>query len=266
MKVFLSWSGDVSKRVAAALRDWLPNVIQAVEPWMSSEDIDKGARWSSEIAKELDNCAAGIICVAPGNHDAPWLNFEAGALSKAFGKDKVCPYLFRVKPSDLTGPLVQFQISEANQEDTHRLLISLNKTIEPKPLPETKLGQTFEKWWPELEGQLAAIGQSAPKKGLRRSAEDMLEEILSIVRDQRRSTSEDVEKSLYMTRALIEDMRASSMQERDMLRAALYEGLKEGLGGKIEQPRGAVGIPPPPRSNAARTQAIGIKFSEPHKQ
>ena len=81
MKVFLSWSGQLSKRVAEELRQWLPNVIQALEPWLSSEDIGKGSRWSSHVTSELAASKAGIICVTPDNHNAPWLNFEAGAIS-----------------------------------------------------------------------------------------------------------------------------------------------------------------------------------------
>ncbi len=52
MKVFLGWSGSRSKETAEALGDWLGQVIQAVDPWISS-DILKGARWGEEIAVGL---------------------------------------------------------------------------------------------------------------------------------------------------------------------------------------------------------------------
>lgn len=63
MKVFISWSGDTSHRVAKIFRDWLPSVIQSVSPYVSSEDIDKGSRWSTDIADELDESTYGILCV-----------------------------------------------------------------------------------------------------------------------------------------------------------------------------------------------------------
>lgn len=78
MKVFISWSGNISLKVALVFRDWLPSVIQSIEPYVSSEDIDKGARWSTDIAKELENSTFGILCVTKENLEAPWLSFEAG--------------------------------------------------------------------------------------------------------------------------------------------------------------------------------------------
>jgi hypothetical protein len=39
MKVFLNWSGETSTHVAIALHDWLLNVIQAIERWMTSEAL-----------------------------------------------------------------------------------------------------------------------------------------------------------------------------------------------------------------------------------
>jgi hypothetical protein len=93
--VFISWSGDRSEKMAAALYSWLPMVLQSAKPWMSKEDIEKGSRGLDEIGKALDAMSVGIICLTPENVEKPWILFEAGALSKAMGeKTRVCPYLF----------------------------------------------------------------------------------------------------------------------------------------------------------------------------
>jgi hypothetical protein len=46
MRVFISWSQERSRIVARALYDWLPAIIQSLEPWMSSADIGAGVQWS----------------------------------------------------------------------------------------------------------------------------------------------------------------------------------------------------------------------------
>jgi hypothetical protein len=60
---------------------------------MSKEDIEAGQRWSVEIESHLDASAIGIICVTPENQSEPWLNFEAGAISKKVGTERLveCP-------------------------------------------------------------------------------------------------------------------------------------------------------------------------------
>ena len=83
MKVFLSWHGMLSKSVALALRDWLRDVIQSVEPFMSAEDIAPGVRWAANLSAELANTTFGIVCLTRENVAAPYINYEVGALSKA---------------------------------------------------------------------------------------------------------------------------------------------------------------------------------------
>jgi hypothetical protein len=61
MDVLISWSGKRSKAAAEALRDWLPQVINAIKPWLSSADIDKGTQWRRKLASSLEECKAGII-------------------------------------------------------------------------------------------------------------------------------------------------------------------------------------------------------------
>lgn len=89
MKLFLSWSGPASHKIAETFREWLPLILQHVEPYISSE-INKGARWTSDIALELQSSNFGLIFVTPENRDAPWIMFEAGALAKARGQEFRC--------------------------------------------------------------------------------------------------------------------------------------------------------------------------------
>ena len=201
MKVFLSWSGPKSKAVAEALYDWLPNVIQAVKPWMSSEDIDKGAAWDGELTEMLTIAKVGVVCVTPENQDAPWLNFEAGALAKTSLKPVVCTYLFGLKPTDITGPLKRFQATEPTEEHTRQLISTLNKAMGESALSEVKLGEAFEKWWSNLRDRLAAI-PAEPSVEAARSAKDMLEEVLLLTRNLNKLAN-DVQRQHFSDRTMI---------------------------------------------------------------
>src|SRR5580693_4624660 len=122
MRVFISWSGERSRAMAAALRGWLESVMPAVKPFMSEEDIEKGSRGLAKIAAELEGVSFGIICITPENQDRPWLNFEAGAISKIQNCSLTWTLLLEIGASQITGPLNQFQHTKAlDQEDFRRL-------------------------------------------------------------------------------------------------------------------------------------------------
>jgi hypothetical protein len=70
-KVFLSWGGELSGKLASALRDWLPAALQYVKPYFTPGDIEKGTKWNAEIAKELETSNIGIICLTRNNTDRP---------------------------------------------------------------------------------------------------------------------------------------------------------------------------------------------------
>ena len=159
MKIFLSWHGTMSYTVAIALRDWLPKVIQAVKPFISG-DIEKGGRWGDAVAKELNETAYGIICLTPYNLKAPWMNFEAGAISKAVHESAVSPFLFRIERSKIEGPLQQFQLTEYERNDVFKLLFSINGKLPVEEQLTTKLlTEEFEMWWPTLQKQLDVISE-----------------------------------------------------------------------------------------------------------
>ena len=164
MKVFISWSGDISHQVANVLRDWLPSVIQSLKPYVSSEDIAKGTRWSTDISKELENSSFGILCVTKDNRYAPWLNFEAGALSRSVEESRVSPFLFGVDLSEIKdSPLLQFQATTFDKADVRKLVHSLNDAGDTLLLDKGRLDGAFDRWWPDLETRLKEIKVSEPE-------------------------------------------------------------------------------------------------------
>ncbi len=185
MNLFISWSGAISKSLALVFRDWISNVIQSLKPWMSSEDIGKGNRWSNEIAQKLESCQIGVICVTKENHLAPWINFEAGALSKRLSEGKVCTLLIDLKDTDIKGPLAQFQFTKVtNKDDMKKLISAINDELKEEKIDEIKLNKAFEKWWPEFEKDIEKILATFPKssKEVIRDEKDLIEEILTMVR------------------------------------------------------------------------------------
>ena len=189
MRLFISWSGDTSRAIAEQLRSWLPEVVQRVEPWMSSEDIDAGDRWSLKIARELETCSEGVIIVTAANHERPWLNFEAGALAKTMTESRVRPLLWKVEPKDITGPLAQFQMLRlADREDVLKLVGSLNEGCS-EPLSSERLVRAFDRAWGDLQAGLENISdysEGEPPQASR-SQSEMVAEVLDVVRSIQRS-------------------------------------------------------------------------------
>ena len=196
MKVFLSWSGDLSHDVALILSELLPSVIQRLDPYVSSEDIDKGARWFSDVAGQLEQSDFGIICLTRANMTAPWVLFEAGALSKRLERSRVAPFLVDLAPPDLEGPLAQFQATTIDLDEMLKLVHSLDSAMGDDALGETVLQRSFDKWWPELKERLDAAvlkpRQTIPRQA-ERSEREILVEILEHTRSLSRALPETTE-------------------------------------------------------------------------
>ena len=180
MIVFITWSGERSRMMAEAIHDWLPSVIQSVVPFLSAEDIDKGARWLPDLTAKLGEANFGIVCLTPENIQAPWILFEAGAISKT-SPSRVATYLFAIEGS-LEQPLGQFQSTRATEmSETFALLRSINGSLD-RPLPEAVLKDVFESMWPKLQARIGRIPTNVPAPPKRPDLPAMVEEILGHVR------------------------------------------------------------------------------------
>lgn len=146
----MSWSGDKSRAFAEQLKPWLEQVLPGTDVWLSSEDIDKGTIWFTEIIGELERCNCGVICVTRDNYLAPWIHFEAGGMVKGLGKSRVATILLDIDYPDLKQPLNQFNGLRLNNEGAWHLVKSFNK-LSDRPIKDQVLERMFEKFWPDLE-------------------------------------------------------------------------------------------------------------------
>jgi hypothetical protein len=208
MNVFLSWSGSKSKAIAEILQKYLPCIINQVKPWMSNHQIDAGAKWSAEIAKNLESSNVGICCITADNQGAPWILFEAGAISKLTTVGLAIVLRIDLKTSDVVGPLSQFHSISLEQEDIWKMITTINKAGPSVSEPTLRL--TFDAFWKlinaDIEEALSAHATKAPAK---RPDNEMIEELLELARRQ------DVANQLLMSRTELIDLRLEQKEQRD---------------------------------------------------
>lgn len=193
-KVFISWSGELSKAVATVWRDLVVEVIDGVTPFMSELDIGAGERGLTVIAKELEDTRFGIVVVTQENEYSQWLNYEAGALSKNVGDEpvRVAPSLVDFeKKGDATGPLSQFQRTLLTEEGVGEILDELAKVV---VVDRTSVAKRFRRAWHDEYQQRfeQAKTESGPTRSSNRGTEAMLDEILTLVRDIARTSKPTV--------------------------------------------------------------------------
>lgn len=240
MELFISWSGEQSESIAEALKNWLPSVLQALEPWLSSADIDAGSRWHQELDNRLSSINFGIICITPDNQNAKWLQYEAGALSKAVDQSRVVPYVYGLQKVDIEGPLSHFQSVEADKEGTLKLVQSLNKALGhniKRPISDDQLLSIFNKWWPDLEEVLKSVPESnLSAKEVRRDTPEMIREVVENTRSIARRFEKLIEQ-VELNNS--QSSRKNKLDENDanLALANVYERLSrsEFKTGKLEE-------------------------------
>jgi hypothetical protein len=216
---------------------------------MSDKDIEKGARWGPELSTQLQHAQIGIICLTPENMEEPWLNFEAGALSKQLDISRVCPYLFELEPTEVQYPLAGFQSAKAEKEDTRNLLHTINRAMGEEALDDGTLNSSFDVWWETLANKLSQVNKQ-PHAAARekRSEADMLEELVTASRQE-----------IKERRKILEGLAAIFEYMLEQRSGANLRSFAERL--FSEAPASALDFPDrirPPESNKARPSLLDM--------
>lgn len=233
MRIFLSWSGDRSKYLAKCFKEWLPNVLQYVEPYMSEKDIKLGERWGKSIEENLRSNDFGLVFITPENIDAPWINFEAGALSKSL-QSRLVPILYDAKVTILNnGPLKQFQSSkEVSKESIKQLILDINEFAEGSECLKLERVETaFEKWWEDLEKNLNKTPKNTEDKEQKKpSNEEMLNFILHEVKNLRELNRKPIRKLpdiFNIPNELLDDLEKIKLDLSNMMKDAVEFDIDE---------------------------------------
>jgi hypothetical protein len=229
MKVFISWSGERSRQVAELLDDWIQCVIQAVDPWLSSKDIDRGALWFTEINNQLSDVKIGIVCLTQQNKDKPWILFESGALAKGLSSNRVCTFLIDLETTDIANPLAQFNHTFPKKDSIYELVRTINLILNEKGLKDDVLTKVFETYYPQFEKKFKQIIKDTPEEEIKtkRKGDDIMIEVLSSVRMLERRLR-NIENSDFNNNSTMRD-------NSEFTRAMSSKSLKQNIIELIEQ-------------------------------
>lgn len=192
MKVFISWSGEFSKKIALLIKDWAEQCIQSIEAFVSDEDIEKGENWSARLTNELSNTNYGIVCLTSDNISAPWIHFEAGAISKLVDS-RISTIAVDIQYSEIKGPLSSFQNTKLEKDDMFSLLKSINSSIEKsgeKKLSDDKLKNSFDAFWQTFNDKLKKLFDEHKKEPAKKQTsklqiqQETFDELLQLMRSQ----------------------------------------------------------------------------------
>jgi hypothetical protein len=189
MKLFISWSGPISKEIAKAFREWIRMINQSIVPHMSEEDVAKGSRWSAALAHELEQTRYGVLILTPENTRSEWLHFEAGAIARSVTESSLSPVLFGLKPSDVHLPLSQFQLTEFREDDVRRLVKSINEAARDDAIADDLLERMFKALWPEFSKNVSDLAKfpNEPNRPTTSAVSDaVMQELLTLARQQAR--------------------------------------------------------------------------------
>lgn len=163
IKIFLSWSKSQSKDYALIFNKELRILFPApaFEIFMSDQDISMGSFGINTIMNNLSSSEFGIVFITEENQGEPWLNFEAGALSKGITENRVIPIGFNgIQIGFLNTPLKNFQGFTFEEKKFKDAMKQINAASD-NPLANASFDVLLASCWNNIN---SSIENLSPKK------------------------------------------------------------------------------------------------------
>lgn len=228
--IFLSWSGEQSRKVAEAFSELFKAVFApTVKSFMSSKDIAVGARSIGTLFKMLEKCNYGVCFINNENFKAPWINFEAGALSKIIDDSSVMVLL--LDESCISNlyqtPLGEFQHKLFNEEDIKSIFEEVIKKFELNDDMDSFL-QRFDSGWENFYSKaMIALSEKCVKEEVLGNAEytgkedlntikKMLINVQNLLKTEYSQTVKDSLNLLDDLKKIVKNMRPEDLKDMKM--------------------------------------------------
>ncbi len=159
INIFISWSQDEAREIALALKCFLEHTNDYFRPWVSKGGIAMGDNWRDEIENSIEQSNFGIIVCTEKSKDAPWVQYESGALHRNLQWCKVAPVLCAIKLEDLSSTLKKSQACTVDQKEELRQLFHDINEVAGSPLAiKEVLNNNFDQHFPEFQKKLSELG------------------------------------------------------------------------------------------------------------
>jgi SAM-dependent methyltransferase len=153
-KVFVSWSGEVGRQIAEALKRTILDYPD-LETWISSQSLESGSQWFDEIDRAASEADFAVGCMTPGATRKPWFNFEAGML---YGRLKNFKMLV-LGDEPLSGPLAHLQAVDG--KDRVKVTQLLQSMTADRDRAARFVDNVFQRWMREVHAATSSLRSSA---------------------------------------------------------------------------------------------------------
>ena len=181
-EVFFSWSGSKSKAIALKFKDLFGSVFTpSINSFMSTKDIGAGKRSIDELFSALERCNYGVSFVDTENAKEPWIQFEAGALSKIIDVSQVMVLILDDNMRSLEHtPLNEFQHKLFNKDDIKSIFEEIIKCFKLEDAKEAFM-QRFEIGWDAFYNSAHQILEKGEKLKEKENEKDEKDDKLDVV-------------------------------------------------------------------------------------
>lgn len=146
-KVFITYSGTVSKAISELIHTWLRHTLQTVDLLYTPAFIKPGQRFDLLLFDLLEKANIAILIYTKEGLNCSRMVFEAGYVSKGNRDACIIPLLFGLSHKQLPEPIDAFKCEVFSRNGMWRILKAINNYQKRSGVNDETLRHVFDREW-----------------------------------------------------------------------------------------------------------------------